>query len=268
MESENKLTVIEDNSMLVFGSQNNFENAQRMAKALCSSTIVPAIYQGEKNLPNCIVALEMANRIKMSPLMVMQNLYIVHGNPGWSSKFLIAALNVSGRFSPIRYEWRGTEGNDDWGCRAWANDKSGAKLEGAWVDIGMSKKEGWYTKNGSKWQTIPQLMLQYRAGAFFARAYAPEIGMGLQTAEELYDAQPIPVEAKVVHSEIDPQTIRSEQDAKDALLKGEINKEKYDELLRNALNNAEKTSSVSYAEQQIANNAFGLGDIAKEHGTE
>ena len=66
------------------------------------------MYQGEKNLPNCIVALEMANRIKMSPLMVMQNLYIVHGNPGWSSKFLIAALNVSGRFSPIRYEWRGT----------------------------------------------------------------------------------------------------------------------------------------------------------------
>lgn len=267
MESENKLTVIEDNSMLVFGSQNNFENAQRMAKALCSSTIVPVMYQGEKNLPNCIVALEMANRIKMSPLMVMQNLYIVHGNPGWSSKFLIATLNVSGRFSPIRYEWRGTEGQDDWGCRAWAYDKSGEKLEGAWVDINMAKKEGWYSKNGSKWQTIPQLMLQYRAGAFFARTYAPEIGMGMQTAEELYDARPIPVEARVIPNEIDPETISTEQEAKDALLRGQIDKAKYDELLSKALGRKDEPEEKSFAEQQIANNAFGLKDIAKEHGT-
>ncbi|OFY43965.1 MAG: hypothetical protein A2X18_07495 [Bacteroidetes bacterium GWF2_40_14] len=188
-KNENGLQVLpeQNDNMLVFGSLANFENAQRMAKSLCSSTIVPKNYQGETNLANCIVALEMANRIRMSPLMVMQNLYIVNGNPGWSSKFLIAALNVSGRFSPLRYEWKGEEPKDNWGCRAWATDKEGEKLLGAWVTIDMAKKEGWFGKAGSKWQTMPQLMLQYRAGAFFARTYAPEIGMGLQTAEELAD---------------------------------------------------------------------------------
>jgi len=190
--------VNESNAMLVFGSQSNFENAQRMAKVLNSSTIVPANYQGEKNLANCIIALEMSNRIGMSPLMVMQNLYVVYGNPGWSSKFLIAALNVTGRFTPLRYEYKGEEGKDSWGCRAWAIDKSGERLNGAWVTIDMAKKEGWYSKNGSKWQTIPELMLQYRSGAFFVRAYAPEIGMGLQTVEELNDAGPHVVDGSYV----------------------------------------------------------------------
>lgn len=262
----NQLSVVEDSSMLVFGSQNNFENAQRMAKALCSSTIVPVMYQGEKNLPNCIVALEMANRIKMSPLMVMQNLYIVHGNPGWSSKFLIAALNVCGRFSPLRYEWRGTEGQDDWGCRACAYDKSGEKLEGAWVDIAMSKKEGWYSKSGSKWQSMPQLMLQYRAGAFFARTYAPEIGMGMQTTEEIYDSQPIPVEGRVISSEISISEIKSESQAKDALLKGLINKDEYGNLTESLKKGPEENSEKDYVKDLIDNNAFGLKDIEKEHG--
>lgn len=185
-----ELVVSKDENMLVFGSKSNFENAQRMAKVLNSSNIVPKEYQGEKGLANCIIALEMANRIGMSPLAVMQNLYTVHGNPGWSSKFLIAALNTCGKFSPIRYEFKGEIGKDDWGCRAWAIDRQGEKLYGAWVTIKMAKDEGWYEKNGSKWKTMPELMLQYRAGAFFQRTYAPEIGMGMQTSEELYDIGP------------------------------------------------------------------------------
>lgn len=196
MEKKNELQVLESTSdnMLVFGSQANFEQAMRMAKSLCASSIVPVTYQGEKGLPNCIIALEMANRIGMSPLMVMQNLYVVHGNGGWSSKFLIAAINSCGKFSPIRYEFKGTEGKDDWGCRAWAIDKTSEKLFGSWVTIEMAKKEGWYGKSGSKWQTMPELMLQYRAGAFFQRTYAPEISMGMSTAEELYDVdKPIDV---------------------------------------------------------------------------
>lgn len=174
--------------MLVFGSQENFEQAMRMAKCLSSSTIVPKDYQGEKGLPNCIIALEMANRIKMSPMMVMQNLYVVYGNVGWSSKFLIASVNTCGKFkTPLRYEYKGTEGQDDWGCRACATDIEGNVLKGSWVTLGMAKKEGWFSKNGSKWQTMPELMMQYRAGAFFQRAYAPEISMGLMSAEELHD---------------------------------------------------------------------------------
>lgn len=188
--AESKLQQVKEKNdeMLVFSSQENFEQAMRMAKCLSASTIVPTAFQGDKGLANCIIALEMANRMKMPPLMVMQNLYVVYGNVGWSSKFLIASVNTSGKFAtPLRYEFKGTQGKDDWGCRACATDVEGNVLKGSWVDIAMAKSEGWYTKNGSKWKTMPELMLQYRAGAFFQRAYAPEISMGLVSAEELQD---------------------------------------------------------------------------------
>lgn len=176
----------------VFSSSNNFEAAQRMAMALSKSTIVPKIYQATQDNPaavaNCIIALETANRIGASPMLVMQNLYIVYGNPGWSSKFLIACLNTCGRFTSLQYEFCGTEGQDDYGCRAWAIEKvTGEKVYGAWVTMNMAKKEGWYGKSGSKWQSMPQLMLQYRSAAFFQRAYAPEISMGMITVEEQED---------------------------------------------------------------------------------
>lgn len=164
----------------------SFNLAQRIASVLSQSSLVPKAYQG--NLPNCIIALNMAARIGADPMMVMQNLYVVHGNPSWSSQFLIASFNKSGRFSALRYAFSGKEGTDEWGCKAWAVEReTGEKLEGALVTIGLAKKEGWYNKNGSKWQTMPQQMLMYRAASWFVRAFAPEIAMGLHTTEELHD---------------------------------------------------------------------------------
>jgi hypothetical protein len=169
-----------------FSDLEGFELAQRAAKALSSSSLVPQNYQG--NLADCIVALELAQRIGASPLMVMQNLYIVHGKPAWSSQFLIAAVNQCGRYTALQYEWTGTPNTDAWTCRAWAKDKStGERVQGPAVSIAMAKKEGWATKNGSKWQTIPELMLMYRAATFFARTNAPELTMGLQSHEEAHD---------------------------------------------------------------------------------
>jgi hypothetical protein len=149
-----------------FSDLAGFELAQRAAKALAASTLVPKNYQG--NLADCIVALELAQRIGASPLMVMQNLYIVHGRPAWSSQFLIAAVNQCGRFTALQYEWTGKVNTDDsWTCRAWAKDRStGERVQGPAVSIAQAKKEGWYAKNGSKWQTLPELMLMYRAGRF------------------------------------------------------------------------------------------------------
>lgn len=174
-----------------FADLQGFELMQRASKALAASTLVPAQFQS--NLPNCLIALEMAQRIGASPLMVMQNLYIVHGRPGWSAKFLIASFNQCGRFSAIRYEWQGERGKDTWGCRAWATEKATAeKIEGPLITIALAKEEGWHGKQGSKWKTIPELMLQYRAAAWLVNTHAPEISMGLNTAEELgdvYDAQ-------------------------------------------------------------------------------
>lgn len=169
-----------------FNSAVSWELAQRIGKAFASSELVPQIYRGK--LANCIVALEMANRMGASPLMVMQNLYIVHGNPGWSSKFLIATFNQSGKFSALRFEFDRDKAGTATGCRAWAVEKATQeKLIGSTVTLEMAKKEGWSTKSGSKWLTMPEQMLMYRAASFFVRTYAPEISMGLQTAEDLYD---------------------------------------------------------------------------------
>ena len=171
-----------------FGSRGSFELMQRAAKLLSSSTLVPKIYQGEGGLANCVIALNMALRIGADPLMVMQNLYVVHGNPAWSAQFLIATFNTCGRFSAIRYRWTGTPGADDCGCVAYAIEKStGEQLEGSEVTVGLAKKEGWYSKTGSKWQTMTQQMLMYRSAAWFVRAYAPELAMGIKTVDEVED---------------------------------------------------------------------------------
>ncbi len=163
-----------------------FELAQRAAKLLAASTLVPKEYQG--NLPNCVIALNMSSRVGADPLMVMQNLVIVHGKPTWSAQFLIATVNTCGRFSALRYEFFGEVGTDGWGCRAWAVEKAtGEKLVGTDVTLAIAKAEGWFGKNGSKWKSIPQQMLMYRAASWWTRAYAPELSMGLSTADEMAD---------------------------------------------------------------------------------
>lgn len=190
----NELTVQNEGSVIETGFTNSisFEFTQRAAGLLSKSSLVPKEYQN--NIPNCVIALNMASRMGADPFMVMQNLYIVNGRPGWSSQFLIATFNTSGNFSALRYEWVGVRDTDSFGCRAWATEKStGEKLVGSSVTIAISKKEGWYAKNGSKWQTMPEQMLMYRAASWFVRAYSPELAMGMHTQEELVD---IPYDGK------------------------------------------------------------------------
>lgn len=160
----------------------------RKATAYAKSSLVPEAFRGDKNVPSVIIALEMAERLGASPLMVMQNLYVVSGNPGWSSKFLIATVNASKKFTPLRFDFEGKPHTDEWGCRAVAKDiKTREKCVGTLVTIKMAKDEGWATKSGSKWKTIPELMLQYRAAAFWTRVFSPELSLGLRTAEEVID---------------------------------------------------------------------------------
>lgn len=200
-----------------FFDLQGFELLQRVAKAFASSTLVPQQYQG--NVANCMIALNLARRLQADELMVMQNLYIVHGNPGWSSKFLIACVNTCGRFAALRYEWRGEPGADDYGCRVWTIEKeTGDRLEGVWVDWKMVKAEGWNSKSGSKWKTMPDQMFIYRSAAFWTRAYAPEISMGLSTQEELADIVDIRRDGSVV---VTTERLRTDMQQVDELT-GEI----------------------------------------------
>lgn len=167
-------------------TSESFALSQRIGNMFAVSDLVPKAFKG--NIANCVIALNMANRIGADPLMVMQNLYVVHGTPSWSAQFLIATFNSCGRFSAIRYDFTGNPEDDTWGCRACAIEKeTGEKLVGPLVTIALAKKEGWFSKSGSKWQTMPEQMLRYRSASWFVRAYAPELAMGLHTEDELRD---------------------------------------------------------------------------------
>ena len=174
-EAETVLTIVEADT-------RRFELKQREAKLLGASTLVPKQYQG--NVADIVVAMNMATRMNADPLMVMQSLHIIHGKPGWSAQFLIASFNSCGRFSAIHYEFS----DDGQECVAVTTERAtGREVRGPKVTTEMAKAEGWSTKSGSKWKTMPELMLRYRAAAFLIRTTAPEIGLGLYTTDELKD---------------------------------------------------------------------------------
>lgn len=189
---ENQLEQIPTQS--AFGVQT-FEHAQRVAKMLAASSLIPEAYRGK--VENVMIAMEMGNRMNISPLMVMQNLYIVKGNPGWSGPFVIAIVNASKRFlKDLAFEQSGKEGTDDYGYTAFTFDKDGNKVKGTKIDWKMVKGEGWLDKTGSKWKTMSEQMFKYRAASFFGREHTPDLLMGMQTADEIIDVG----NAKEVHT--------------------------------------------------------------------
>jgi len=186
----------------VFSGIQQFEDAQRIAKALASSTLIPPQFQGQQGFANCLVALEIANRMRMSPFQVMQNLHIIHGRPSWSSQFIIGLINGCGRFSPLRYEISGK--GDSLACIAVATELSTAQeLRGPEVTMAMAKREGWATKSGSKWATMPELMIRYRAAAFWGRLFIPELLVGIHTQEEVMDVETVSVSEAPANSVAD-----------------------------------------------------------------
>jgi hypothetical protein len=179
-------------------SSADFEHTMRVAKMLSSSNMVPKEYQG--SIANTMIATDMAYRMKANVLMIMQNLHIIHGRPSWSSKFLLACLNQCGKFTSIRYKMEGK--GESASCMAYTTEiATGEVLEGTTITYAMAKAEGWVDKSGSKWKTMPELMLKYRAVSFFANQYAPELTMGLPTEDETRDT----VEAEVIEQ---PKTVK------------------------------------------------------------
>jgi hypothetical protein len=233
MKEERQLAVIDKTAQPCFNFFDpvQFDTMQRVCKLFASSELVPEMYKfSEKNpiekaMANCMIAIEMAQRIGASPLMIMQNMIIIYGRPSWSSKFLVATVNTCGRFNPLQYRFteKGGLGKVDYTeyTKTWINGTNGGKgyykndaktttfdgtkiqdieciayttakgsdkvLESSPVSVKLAVQEGWYTKNGSKWQTMTKQMLMYRAASFWTNAYAPELSMGMKTDDELRD---------------------------------------------------------------------------------
>jgi len=166
--------------------------AYRTAGMLAKSKIVPESYQNSPE--NCLIAIDLANRQNLSPMMVMQNLYVVKGKPAWSGSFCAAAINGCGKFSPLEYVFVDQGGG---GCFARATRlANGTVCQSDTITMQMAKDEGWLEKSGSKWKTMPHQMMMYRAASFFARAHCPEVLLGIQTAEEVQDVHGYEAETK------------------------------------------------------------------------
>lgn len=161
----------------------------KMAKFYSSSMIVPAAYQGSPE--NCFVACSIAARMGLEPVYVMQNLYVVQGKPSWSGQACMALIQGCGLFADVDFVSTGAApGTDEYGCYVKAiRKRDGKAVKGTTITIGMAKAEGWYDKNGSKWKTMPEQMLKYRAAAFFARTECPNVLMGFRVEGEIEDAQ-------------------------------------------------------------------------------
>lgn len=160
--------------------------AWRTAGMLSKSGLVPENYQNSPE--NCLIAIDLANRQGLSPMMVMQNLYVVKGKPAWSGSFCAAAINGCGKFTPLEYLWSGEPNSLSFGCTAQAVRRvNGSMCQSETITMQMAKDMGWIDKNGSKWKTMPKQMMMYRAASFFARAHCPEVLLGIQTVEEVQD---------------------------------------------------------------------------------
>jgi hypothetical protein len=160
-----------------------FNTAMKIAEELAKSDIIPKEFQ--KKPANCLIAVELANRLKASPFQVMQNMDVIYGRPALRSAFIIACINNSGKIiGSLKFEMNEKTTK----CRAWAIEKeTGVRLNGPTITLEMAEKEGWLTKSGSKWKTMPDLMLRYRAASFFGRLYCPEILNGMYSEDEITD---------------------------------------------------------------------------------
>lgn len=169
-----------------FATAQGFELLQRVGKMYASATVIPKDYQN--NLGNCMIAVEMAGRMHISPIMVMQNLYIVNGRPAWSSQYIIAMINQSKRYTtPLQFEMTGK--GESLACYAWAEDHNGHKDIGPEITMTMAKAEGWVDRNGSKWKTMPEVMIRYRAASFFGRMYCSDLLMGIYSRDEVIELE-------------------------------------------------------------------------------
>ena len=165
----------------------DYVKLMEMASMLAKSTIVPILYQNRPE--NCFIALDMSTRMGVSPMVVMQNLYIIQGKPSFSGQAIASLVRTSDQFDKVKLNYVGKRDTDDWGAYISAFDTiNGTEIKGATVTIRIAKREGWYQKSSSKWQTMPELMLGYRAYTWFGRVYAPEIMMGLHSVEEVNDS--------------------------------------------------------------------------------
>ena len=188
-EESTELTVVEPKVVPQVASMWNntkmFNMSYKMAGFLAQSDLIPPAYQNK--IGKCLIALDISSRLGLSPMAVMQNSQVVRGKFSWTGIACKAMIDGCGRFrKPTVYREVGERGTDSWGFYLEGEDKYGNIIKGVTVNVAMSKAEVWYNQN-PKWKSMTELMLKYRASAFFMRTECSALAMGFLTSEENED---------------------------------------------------------------------------------
>lgn len=224
----------------VFDDPALFDHKFKMAEMLASSLFVPGGSSAKPNESfrgnpaNCLIALDLAERLGLAPTALFPHLYVINGRPALSSQFVIALVNRSGLFSRISWDETvdGEVSFESNGRRKtlpnytavakFTELKTGLEYKSTPVSVELARRNGWLVKNESKWQTIPAEMCRWRSASWLAKNYAPELIFGLETSEEVsdYDAKP-PIDVRPV--EVAPRretVVEPEHSRLDALYEG------------------------------------------------
>lgn len=187
---------------------------QKVAKVYAASSFLPAAWRKlpeQERLANLIIMVNRASALKCDPLLLLQNLDIIAGRMCWKSTFLLQLLLAHG-WTAARYELTGDPtAADFWdnpahGCAFSAvNPATGEREAGTKITVAMVKGEGWITREGSKWRTMPEQMLKYRAVAFFARSNAPSVMGGFYSSDEVEDI--VAQERRPAPAQLPPQPV-------------------------------------------------------------
>ncbi|AQW81398.1 hypothetical protein [Campylobacter pinnipediorum] len=216
-----------------------FELEQRQAKAFSMSVFFPQHLKGQGpnaqliSTSNAVVVYDLAYRMNVSPLEIAQSIFIIYGKPSFETKFLVARLNMSGK---IKGRLKTIISDDKKSAYCEAIDaETGETYRGSTITLDMAAAEGWLSKSGSKWKTMPELMLRYRAQSFFINEYYPEVKLGIKSKEELQDSDEITIQPKkpnlneivsekekkeLLEVEIEPQTLPHDELEKELVARG------------------------------------------------
>ena len=124
----------------IYSSTQAFNELFKIGNVMSKTQLVPDNYRNKPE--DCTIAIDIANRNGMSPLSVMQNLYVVKGKPTWSGQACIAMIRASKEYEHVKPVMVGERNTDGWGCYFKAIDKSdGEVAKGTLVTIKMAKDD-------------------------------------------------------------------------------------------------------------------------------
>jgi hypothetical protein len=117
-----------------FSDSDSFRKIYDIGKMFASSQLIPQSFQGKPM--DCTIAVDIANRMGVSPMMVMQNLYIVKGKPTWSGQACMSMIRANKELMNVRPVYTGERGTDSWGCYIQAQYRdTGEMIRGTEVTI-------------------------------------------------------------------------------------------------------------------------------------